>query len=385
MKAFFYSLVLLFSSSVFAEIQLKPLPLGNIGEVEQITLDDKQQLLMLNKKGELWKMGDKLPLLKEISPQIAPQSRYGKIAAMDKNGHFLLWENGKEYRSNVVISPYSGMVILPFAVIAVQRENGKNRLVRLELNGSAVKLAAVSETEVLPDTQPLQIHFHGENSQGHIAVLAKPDTHTYQHGVLGDEIEAAELQFLERHNLQPLATTLSQPDLAFEANRLAILPTLKGNKIIAVMSGDGEGAKAVLVTEKAGKLVVEAQSQPLQSNRWQSPFVFNGKLYAVQMPHLAGRLVEYEIKGSELIENHLANGLSNHQIGRRETDLTAVSAGFAVIPQIGYRQVAVLNSQGKLTALSTQLPANIVKTLASDNIAYLLLANGEIWQVKSEN
>lgn len=381
MKAFFCYLSLLFSSFALAEIIVQPVFLEKQGEIVQLAVDDQQQLLMINKKGDLWKLGDEQPILSGLSPYIQPQVGYGKTAVADNKGRFLLLENGRLYSSDILLSPNSGMAILPFAVIAVANEKGESRLVRIEAEAQKAKVVAYSAMPVLSDARPVQVNFNGDNRQGHIAVLAQPDNITYRHGVLGDDVEAAELQFLERHNLQPLATALSQQGAVFEANSLAVFPTEKGNKIVTLMSGNGEGAKTVMVGLQNNKLVIERQTQALNQNRWQSPFVFNGKLYAVQMPHLVGRLVEYEFNGTDLQEKIIADGLSNHQIGSRETDLTAVTAEFAVIPQMGYRTLSILNKQGKLTALSTQLPAKIVKTVATDKNAYLLLHNGEVWSV----
>lgn len=382
MKQFFCYLSLLFSSLTFADIAVKPLSLEKQGEIVQLAVDEQQQLLLINKKGELWKLGDEQLILSGLSSHIQPQSRYGKIAAADNKGRFVLLENGRLYSSDIVLSPNSGMAILPFAVIAVSQEKGESRLVRIETEGEQAKVVAYSTMPVLPDAQPVQVNFYGDNKQGHIAVLAQPDSITYQHAVLGDGIEAAELQFLERHNLQPLATTLSQSGKVFEANSFAVLPTEKGNKIVTVMAGNGEGAKTVVVGLQNNRLVIEQQSQALNPNRWQSPFVFNSRLYAVQMPHLIGRLVEYQFKGGDLNEKQITENLSNHQIGSRETDLTAVTADFVVIPEMGYRSLSILDKQGKLTALSTQLPAKIVKTVATDKKAYLLLSNGEVWSVE---
>lgn len=384
MKAFLGYLSLLFSTFALAEIAVQPVFLEKQGEIVQLAVDEQQQLLMINKKGELWKLGDEQPILSGLSPYIQPQAGYGKTAIADNKGRFLLLENGRLYSSDILLSPNSGMAILPFAVIAVTNEKGESRLVRIETDTQKAKVVAYSAMPVLSDARPVQVNFNGDNRQGHIAVLAQPDNITYRHGVLGDDVEAAELQFLERHNLQPLATALSQQGAVFEANSLAVFQTEKGNKIVTLMSGNGEGAKTVMVGVQNNKLVIERQTQALNQNRWQSPFVFNGKLYAVQMPHLVGRLVEYEFNGTDVKEKIIADGLSNHQIGSRETDLTAVTAEFAVIPQMGYRTLSLLNKQGKLTALSTQLPAKIVKTVATDKNAYLLLHNGEVWSVGEE-
>lgn len=370
----------LFSSPLLAHIQLSPLPLEKIGKAAQFALSEQGELVIINQKGELWKKGDTQPLAQHLSPQIAPSVGYQRIAAADKQNKFFLWTAEKSYTSDIVLAENATMETLAFATIAVAKQNNTHKLVRIETQGDKALITAESRDEVLPDARPLQINFEStEKTQGHIAILAKPDRSTYQHGVLGDDLEAAEIQYLERHSLQPLATSLSAKGLVFEANQLATFQQQGKNKLISVMSGDGEGGRTVLIESQNGKLSISAQSEPLPNHRWQSPFVFNQTLYAVQMPHLIGRLVSYHQQGEKLQEKSLESGLSNHAYGEYETNLAAVTQHFAIIPQQGYRNVAVIDNTGKLEKLSTTLPAAIIKTQSSSDKAYLLLENGEIW------
>lgn len=370
----------------FAHYQLQQLPLAKIGKVAQFTLDEHQQLLAINQQGELWQVHNQHCIINGLSTHISPVANYGKIAVADRQQQFLLLEKNTAYRSNIRLSPWAGMVMLPFATIAVQDEHGIARLVRIEKSTDRkqadLNITARFATPVLADSQPIQINFQGDNQQGHIAVLARPDSQTYQHGVLGDAIEAGELHYLERHTLRPLATPLSVKGAVFEANRMEILPTSQGNRLISVLAGNGEGAKTIVVGERNQQLEIQASSPALPSNRWQSPFVFNAQLFAVQMPHLIGRLVQFQQLGMQLNAQTLEEGLSNHAIGEYETNLTASTQHFAVIPNKGYQSVRILDQQGNLHAIQTSLPARIHKMLASPDTAYLLLQNGEIWQIR---
>lgn len=371
----------LLSCSAVAEIHLSPLTTSLQGNISQLAVSEQDELFVINEKGELWKMGDNPQKLSdELSPKIAFNVAYNRIAAADKKGNFWLWSENQSYSSDIPLAQNAGMQPLAFATIAVSPQQGKNQLVRIEKQDNALKVTATAKMDILPDAHPIQIDFQNpQTNQGHIAVLAKPDNKTYQHGVLGDDLEALEVHYLERHTLEPLAEKLAIQGLVFEANRFEHFSDNNGSKLVSVMSGNGDGGRAVLIDLEKGKLTVKYQSSPLPSNRWQSPFVFNHKLYAVQMPHLRGRLVEYSPKGSLLQERFIQDGFSNHAYGEYETNLTAVTQDFALIPKRDYRQVAIIDKQGKLSELDTQLPSSIIKTRASKQRAYLLLNNGQIW------
>lgn len=368
--------------------ELNELDLSKVRTATQIALDDMGYLMVINDKGELWQVShpDRPAKLTEgVSPIVAPVARFDKVAFADKDGHFTLIQNGQIYRSSIRLSPHSAMLMLPFATIAVEtHDDGTASLVRLEVVGDDIQ-AVARFSPVLPDARPVQINFTGDNANGHIAVLSHPDSTTYRHGVLGDDIEAGQVQFLERHNLTPLAKPLAVKGSVFEANTFEILPNGKGNRLVTTIAGGGHGASTVIIDNVNDQLQIIAQSTPLPSNRWQSPFVFDDKLYAVQMPHLVGRLVEYTQVGDKLNEKVLGEGYSNHAIGAFDTNLVAGRGSFALIPHKGYRNMSILTAQGEMLPLSNTLPAPIIKTLSSDAKTHLLLNNGMIWTITPIN
>lgn len=351
-----------------------------IGTAHAIALDG-EQLLIINDRNELWQFGNSAPIAQDVSPDIVPAAGFGKVAWADTDGRFTLWQDGKIYHSQVRLSPHSSLLMLPFATIAVQDDNSTARLVRLEVQDNAVQVVA-HFSPVLPDARPVQLNFTGDNAQGHIAVLSHPDSTAYRHGVLGDKVEAGQLQFLERHSLTPLAKPLAIKGLVFEANQPEILPHASGNHLVTTMAGNGKGASTVVIDNINGELTPIAQSEPLPSNRWQSPFVFHEELYAVQMPHLLGKLVRYQIDKQTLTPKTVGEAHSNHHIGQFHTNLTASTPSFAVIPNMSHTQISLLLPSGKLTPLPDTLPTKILQLQASNTAVYLLLANGQIWQVK---
>ncbi|QMT31355.1 hypothetical protein [Alysiella filiformis] len=222
---------------------------------------------------------------------------------------------------------------------------------------------------LLPDSRPISF---GNN----ILLLGDPDSQTYPHGVLGDEIEAKTLYTLDAQTLKPAAQAFRLPEnLVFENNTLAVW----GDRIVAVISGDGAGARVAVLALQGQNWQIVAESAPLPSHRWQSPFVFQNQLYAVQMPHIVGRLVRYEMQGKRLIEQELGEGFSNHAIGSHDTQIAAVLPEYALIPQMGFRHVFALDGSGSLKKLSPELPAKIVRSAVQNHTAYFLLADGSVW------
>ncbi|OOF51576.1 hypothetical protein BKK54_02935 [Rodentibacter genomosp. 1] len=380
---------ILFSDIAYAEITLTPYaPTNSIHDIRQIEATEDGELVVITQKGELWKtqQTDSQLLLNNASSDIAPKADYGRIALSDNKGNFLLWTKDRIYSSQIPMAENAGMIGLAFATIGVVKEGNIHKLARIETQGDQAVITATSNQAVLPDAHPIQINLTAKDEkQGHIAVLASPDSERYQHAALGDQWEATDLLYLERHSLTPLATMLNLKEgFVFEANQLASLYQNGKNLLVTTISGGGMGAKAAIIGIENDALTLLAESQPLPSHRWQSPFHFGETLYAVQMPHLVGKLVEYQQEGKILQEKIIGQGFSNHQYGKYETDLTAKTEQFAVIPHYGYKQVSIMDKQGKLRPLETQLPAPIEKTRADNQRVYLLLKNGQVWVVEDK-
>ncbi|OOF85398.1 hypothetical protein [Rodentibacter ratti] len=379
----------LFSGITHAEITLTPYaPTRSLNDIRQIAPTDDGSLVVITQKGELWKTQQSEPqlLLNNVSSKVAPKADYGRIALANNKGNFLLWTKDKIYSSQIPMAENAGMIGLAFATIGVVKEGNTHKLARIEPQGEQAVITAKSDQAVLPDARPLQINLSGGDAkQGHIAVLASPDSEYYQHAVLGDLWEATDLLYLERHSLTPLATTLNLKEgLVFEANQLTSVSQNGKNLLATTISGGGMGARAVIIGVENNALRLQAESQPLPSNRWQSPFQFGETLYAVQMPHLVGKLVEYQQNGKTLQEKAIGQGFSNHQYGDYETNLTAKTEQFVVIPHYGYKKVSIMDKQGKLHPLETQLPSPIEKTRSDNQRVYLLLKNGQVWVVEDK-
>lgn len=386
----FTALSALFSSIVSANVpQLAPLSLpNNVGEIRQFDVSETGELALINQQGELFRVNGQQTqsLGRDYSPNISPEFAYGRIAAADKNGKFTLWTDAQRYRSTITLSPNAHLLALRFATLAVVEQQGKTYLARLETTGEKVQISAIrNDVEVLPDARPVQLNLSGDKQdQGHIAVLAQPDSTTYQHGVIGDEVEAKALYYLERHSLADLAKPLVLDNAVFEANSVIPLHQQDKQLAVTVISGDHGGASTAVIGEQQGKLTVLAKSDPLPSHRWQSPFTYQQNLYAIQMPHLARRLVAYQRQGEQLTERAITSGVSNHKIGDHETNLVASTGEFSVLPKADYHHITLWNHKtDQFSAIDTALPARIIKTQASENRVFLLLENGQLWVVNT--
>lgn len=354
---------------------LTPTPQANI---RQFDINEQGVLSVILQTGELWqKDANWQKLGQDFSPNIAPVSKYGKIALADQNARLVLFIDGKLTNTDIVLANDAQMLALPFAMIATIRHNNNTHLARINHQG---KIEAVRDDfTVLPDGTSLQIDLQNQQDGGHIAVLAKPDHHTYQHGVLGDDIEAGEIRYLERHTLQDLLSPLALDGQVFEANRLTAWQHHGQNYLISTPAGNGVGASTAMIGEQDGKLTIKAQSAPLPSHRWQSPFVLADSLYAVQMPHLRRQLVRYDWQDDKLIATTLADGISNHKIGDRNTDLSAKTTKYAALPTADYQGLVVLSDNHITPIYHFNQPIRQIKSYQND--FYVLLDDGTLWQL----
>lgn len=363
-----------------AAFTVEKLKTKEVVSVNQLGLSNKKGVLLVDNKGRLFQLKPFVYLLDDVSSNIAPVGKDNVIAFADKNNYFNLFKNNQRYRSKIKLAPNSGILVLDFAYIAIVEHNKKFVLARIELLDSRLFISAMTDFEVLPDFKPIQTDLINNGDSGHIAVLAKPSKR-YSHGVLGDNIEATELHYLERHSLKSLVKPLVLSKEVFEANALNAFSLFGKNYLIATISGNGKGAMTGLISVEDNRLQIIASSKPLKEYRWQSPFVFDGKIYSVQMPHIAGFLVQYNLNGKKLDRLNLGSGFSNHKIGSRETNLVASTPIFALIPMAGYRKVSILARGNLIYNLPNKLPSDIVKAVAYENDVYLLLDNGNIYLV----
>ena len=157
-------------------------------------------------------------------------------------------------------------------------------------------------------------------------------TERYDHGILGDSLEASGMR-VERRDGAVVEFTL-EGQAVFEDLRLR-LADLDGDgadELITIRSdGIGGAALAVYGVSDAG-IALRAAGPPIgRPYRWLNPAGaadFDGdgaiEIAYVETPHIGGILRVYQLVAGGLVLEQSAAGFSNHAIGSRVLDMSAV-------------------------------------------------------------
>ncbi len=159
------------------------------------------------------------------------------------------------------------------------------------------------------------------------AWLIDPTTR-YDHGVLGDAVEAG--GFIVENAGRRLVFTLPH-EAVFEDRRVR-LADLDGDGVpeaIVVKSYLQRGAAIAVYRIRRDRIEPLAESEAIGTrNRWLNPvgiadFAGTGKpmIAAVVTPHLSGSLRLYSLEGSNIAEVARIDGYTNHILGSRDLDL----------------------------------------------------------------
>jgi hypothetical protein len=362
--------------------QLTQLELPEMGEVTNFSVSDGK-IAVVTSRDQLWafEQGNWKMLDDEASSSFRPKIGFGRVAFANTNGQFAQWENDQVIKSEQLLSPNSGILMTKNATFAVLKKEQGSKLARLENHNGSLNVVAESEEMVLSDARPVLVDFEkSTNENGGIAVLAKPDSETYPHSVLGDDEEAKALLFLGGQSLKPIATLDAPEGLVFEANELNVLNEESKSRLVSVLSGNKAGGRVAIIGYENGKLNIETQSEPLDYRRWLSPFVFNQTVYAIKSPHLAGRLAKYREENGALVSgDQLARNLTNHVYASHQMNLSAEFGDYVAIPNTGFRRLTILDKQDNVEALKYPLPVEIIHSQSDNGKAYFLLRNGTIW------
>jgi hypothetical protein len=281
---------------------------------------------------------------------------YGRIAARAARGGLWVWDGGRAHNFPAAgLAVHAGLLVLPLAVLAVvtDRTSAGHRLVRFEpADAGPWREVARSLDALLPDARPVQVDLDGRGDGGHIAVLAGPDATRYDHGVLGDGIEATRMLWLERHELVVMRTMSLPAPHVFEdiAPRPVLLPGVSGAPglagLLTVRSGP-EGGQLALVTADAVRpqgLHLAALGETVGGfHRWLAPTTDGHQLAAVHTPHVGGVLHAYTHEGQQLRRRRVAGDVSTHHIGARETDLAVWLQGLLILPNQDGTRLRVFN------------------------------------------
>ena len=209
-------------------------------------------------------------------------------------------------------------------------------------------------TGALPDGRPAV----GTNDIAQVWLIAPTDR--YDHGVLGDAIEAGGLRALLRDGTS--ADFLLDTDSVFEdlRPRLADLDDDGRDEIIVVRSYLDAGAALSVFGVRDGPLQLLAETAPIgRPHRWLNPVGagdFDGdgrqEIAYVETPHIGGILRIVALEGGRLVEKGVRRGVSNHAIGSRALQLAAVldfdgdGADDILIPTQGRKSLSIISFAG---------------------------------------
>lgn len=374
--------------------------------MRQLRAGGPSGLLGTGASGSLWALSLKGQAPRRIADGLDTNTPiatgHGRIAARMTDGGLWVWEEtGGGDRARTVppsrsanLSAHAGLLIQPLAVLAVVTAGARpadplsHRLARFEPDPDGRwREVARSTDAVLPDARPVQVDLDGRGDGGHIAVLAGPDGSRYDHGVLGDSIEATRVLWLERHGLDVLRELSLPPPHVFEdiAPRPVVLPGAQpGRGLLTVRSGPDGGQLALVTADPARPrgLQLAALGDTVGGyHRWLAPTTDGRHLAAVHTPHIGGVLHVYQPEGERLAARRLHADVSTHRIGAREIDLAAWLQGLLILPSQDGRRLLLINPAADWTEVNAvALPGRAILTAALPDAAALgvLLDGGQV-------
>lgn len=373
---------------------LKTVALRNVARIDVAGSDG---WLARDRSGRLWQVaedGSTRPLGEGLAPEGSLDVRHGRIAGRGLDGR--LWVRADSAslsapeRSGAVLAPHGGLCGLPLAVIGLIEQDGRTLVARFEPDARGLwQIVARSAEAVLPDAVPVIVDLDGRGTSqgnvGHVAVLAGPDRHRCPHAVLGDDIEATQVLWLERHSLQPLRTLrLDEPEV-FEDRHLRPWRLPDGRHgLVTVRSGSTGAQLAVIAASLRASSALEiAAAGPYigTRNRWLSPASVapaGAELWAVHTPHIGGVLHRYRAAGAGLTAERVATGLTNHRLGERDLDVTARMGRWLLLPAQKWQQVRVvdLETMAIVSSFETDAPVLQLVTAPSGRGVAVLTMNG---------
>lgn len=379
-------------------VALKPVALRNVARIDAAGSDG---WLARDIGGRLWQVfedGSTRSLGTGLAPEGPLDAGHGRIAGRGADGRLWVLADrapvSEPERSSAVLAPHGGLCGLPLAVIGLIEQDGRTLVARFEPDARGRwQIVARSEEAVLPDAVPVIVdldsggsgHRDGDGNGGHVAVLAGPDRHRYPHAVLGDDIEATRVLWLERHSLQPLRTLrLDEPEV-FEDRYLRPWRLPDGRRGLVTVRSGASGAQLAVVaaSPRASSALEIAAAGPYigTRNRWLSPASVepaDAELWAVHTPHIGGVLHRYRANGAGLTAERVATDLTNHRLGARDLDATARIGRQLLLPAQDWQQVRVADLESMSIVSSFPADAPVLQLVAahSGRAVAMLTMNG---------
>jgi hypothetical protein len=166
------------------------------------------------------------------------------------------------------------------------------------------------------------------DGQGNYLVYSDP-TNAYDHGVLGDAIEAASLTLLKKSESGMKIISISAPKGSVFEGIAPIWADLNndGQREIIVTASNYENGAQIIIYSLDGEII--AQGPSIGSGyRWRhqlavAPFGPNGEVEIVDVltPHIGGIVEFFQIIENEMINVAKLSGYSSHRINSRNLDM----------------------------------------------------------------
>ena len=231
---------------------------------------------------------------------------------------------GSKFSLVVVPDPDQSPITHPIYLPLSDQRAYITRTGQINFMDASDQIVGSLDVHALPDARILR------DDNDRLLVLSDP-TGKYDHGVLGDQLEAASITLIAT---QPEPTIVSR--ITLEENEVIegiapIWADMTGDnqpEIIVTVSDLNQGAGIVIFSEN-GERIAEGPKMG-QPYRWRhqiavSEFGTNREteLAVVRTPHIGGTVEFYQLKDGELIVAAEFPGITSHTIGSRNLDLTA--------------------------------------------------------------
>lgn len=177
----------------------------------------------------------------------------------------------------------------------------------------------------LPDARILQ------DGRGRLLLLSDP-TESYDHGVLGDGIEARSIVLIETAPEVRITERIFVPDGLVIEGIMPLWVDLDSDgerEIIITVSDRSVGARLQVYSEMGG-LIAESQAIG-QGYRWRHQIAVASmstgttqEIISVRTPHIGGILEYFQLTGDRVELTATVTGVTSHVIGTRNLDLALV-------------------------------------------------------------
>jgi len=201
----------------------------------------------------------------------------------------------------------------------------KNKLIYIASNGDLVSVSDSAQARLpinaMPDSRILV------DEQNRILILSGP-TDRYDHGILGDAIDASAINLIETerelHVLQTI--TIDAPDVIEGISAIWADIDNDGARDIIVTLSNNRGGSRIAAYREDGTLLAESDPIGL-GHRWRHQIAvarFGGseipQLVSIRTPHIGGIVEFFEYKNEKLEITNEIKGFSAHSIGSRNLD-----------------------------------------------------------------